>query len=397
MCKHCHEIKDIKKKKKYLIEYEELMKEFNWEANEGLDPSKLTHGSDKSVWWQCQVNPEHKWKTSIRNRTKTNGTNCPYCSKTSSIPEYAIKYYLEQLNIKVSHRDKRFGFELDLYLPDLKIGIEYDGYIWHKDKEKKDLEKNTKCEKLGIVLYRIRDRLQLLNSTSIDILYNYKKESLTVIINKLLDYIYPTHNLNVDFEKDEEIITKLKKSGMTGTLITVYGITKNLSQWARYFGLSNHAISEYARRHGLENTRSRLEYLYNNHNNQYIHIKKEITVYGQTKNLRNWSRFFGYNNGYFSYYLNKYGMDYIKKMISDLYIKKCNGQDIHIHKQGVHYLSICNEVKTYQQWSLYFEHERHYVGRRIKTYGLEETVKYLTELYLKKQKQESTKKDNIVA
>ena len=48
------------------------------------------------------------------------------------------------------------GYELDIYIPSKKIAIEYDGSFWHENKTKKDLEKNQKCKKDGIILYRIR-------------------------------------------------------------------------------------------------------------------------------------------------------------------------------------------------------------------------------------------------
>ena len=41
--------------------------------------------SSKKIWWKCNKQcGNHIWKTSIYNRTRTNGTsNCPFCSKTN--------------------------------------------------------------------------------------------------------------------------------------------------------------------------------------------------------------------------------------------------------------------------------------------------------------------------
>lgn len=55
----------------------DLAKEWDFEANHPLLPSTLTLGSNKSVWWQCQVDRNHKWESSPNDR-KTNG--CPVCS-----------------------------------------------------------------------------------------------------------------------------------------------------------------------------------------------------------------------------------------------------------------------------------------------------------------------------
>lgn len=65
--------------KKYIIEYPNLMKEWDWEENNkfGLIPNKITYGSNKKVWWGC--NKGHFWKAIVKNRTiKKSG--CPYCS-----------------------------------------------------------------------------------------------------------------------------------------------------------------------------------------------------------------------------------------------------------------------------------------------------------------------------
>ena len=64
--------------KSYLKNIEKLMNEWNWEKNNtlNLDPEKLTHGSNKKVWWNCSKG--HEWVDTIVHRTS--GRNCPYCS-----------------------------------------------------------------------------------------------------------------------------------------------------------------------------------------------------------------------------------------------------------------------------------------------------------------------------
>ena len=48
--------------------------------------------------------------------------------------------------------------ELDLYLPEEKIGIEFDGNHWHKNKITKDKQKNYKFKKFGINVIRLREK-----------------------------------------------------------------------------------------------------------------------------------------------------------------------------------------------------------------------------------------------
>jgi len=55
---------------KYISENEELMKEWDWEANnkEGLDPTQLSAQSSQKVWWKCSK-CSYKWQTAINKRT----------------------------------------------------------------------------------------------------------------------------------------------------------------------------------------------------------------------------------------------------------------------------------------------------------------------------------------
>ena len=50
------------------------------------------------------------------------------------------------------------GYEVDIYIPELKIGIEYDGVYWHQDKLEKDKEKNAGLSP-SVLLIRIREEV----------------------------------------------------------------------------------------------------------------------------------------------------------------------------------------------------------------------------------------------
>jgi hypothetical protein len=51
----------------------------------GWDPSQVTTGSGKKVWWKC--NNEHTWEASPNNRT-SNASGCPYCSNNKVWPGF---------------------------------------------------------------------------------------------------------------------------------------------------------------------------------------------------------------------------------------------------------------------------------------------------------------------
>ncbi len=62
-------------------------------------------------------------------------------SRCSSFAEKAVFFYLRQLFSDAVNLDTSDGFELDNYIPSLKLAIEYDGEHWHRDKEIQDNEK----------------------------------------------------------------------------------------------------------------------------------------------------------------------------------------------------------------------------------------------------------------
>lgn len=58
-----------------LQSHTELCKQWHPTKNT-LGPEHFTHGSNKKVWWKCQVD-DHEWESIIAARVRGNG--CPYC------------------------------------------------------------------------------------------------------------------------------------------------------------------------------------------------------------------------------------------------------------------------------------------------------------------------------
>ncbi len=185
-----------------------LAKEWNYEKNNGLTPSDVMPNSGRKVWWKC--NKGHVWQAVIASRNKEHG--CPVCNseRHTSFPEYALVYYLKKHGLEVIHSYKEQGYELDIYIPSKKIAIEYDGYLWHKNIIKKDLEKNYKCKKDGIRLYRIREGLLPLNDSSIDYIVQRNQKDLSEIFEEILSEIIGA-NVDVDMKRDAIDIENLRE------------------------------------------------------------------------------------------------------------------------------------------------------------------------------------------
>lgn len=133
---------------------ETLLKEWDSKRNVDVLPNEVTYGSGKRVWWKC--NRGHEWNVSIANRVQ--GTGCPVCSRTqTSFPEQAIAYYLSKC-YKVLQRYSMKRFEIDIFLEDYNIGVEYDGMYYHTTKElKHEQEKNAFYDKQGVLLIHVKE------------------------------------------------------------------------------------------------------------------------------------------------------------------------------------------------------------------------------------------------
>ena len=185
-----------------------LASEWNFEKNNELTPNDVLPNSGKKFWWIC--NKGHEWQATVASRN--GGVGCPICDteRKTSLPEYAREYYLKKYGVDVIHPYKDCGYELDIYVPSMKIAIEYDGYFWHKNKELKDLKKNAKCKKDGIKLYRIREKLPSLNDSSLDYIVDDYYKDLQKVIKTILDEI-TNCNLDIDLKRDSIEIESLRE------------------------------------------------------------------------------------------------------------------------------------------------------------------------------------------
>ena len=134
----------------------ELAKQWHPTKNENLFPSDVTVRSNKKVWWQCEKG--HEWEALISNRSK--GVGCPECNKETqtSFPEQAIYFYMKNIFSDTLNRYKYDGkWEIDVFVPSLNFGIEYDGYRYHDESEFRDIEKERYITNSGVIFLRIKE------------------------------------------------------------------------------------------------------------------------------------------------------------------------------------------------------------------------------------------------
>jgi hypothetical protein len=145
----------------------QLAAEWHPTLNGDLTPEQVTIGCGKKVQWLCPKG--HTYPATVMHRG--HGTNCPICcsGRSTSYAEQAIYYYIKKVFPDAQNRctDLLGGrYELDIWIPSIKLGIEYDGIYWHGQEKSKKREstKYDLCHQQGITLWRVRE-----DSTNVDI------------------------------------------------------------------------------------------------------------------------------------------------------------------------------------------------------------------------------------
>lgn len=188
---------------------EKLLSEWDYQKN-GINPDEVFVGSSKKFWWICQV-CGNTWQASISNRVK--GSGCPKCMKhmRTSFPEQAIYYYLKkEFPIVNNGYTEVFDnkMELDIYIPSIKTGIEYDGIAFHSGSkaEREMITKYRICSANQIKLVRVSEFENKSASYDKCIIRNgHTDKDLESTIIQLLDFL-EVRDISVDISRDRSVI-----------------------------------------------------------------------------------------------------------------------------------------------------------------------------------------------
>ena len=105
------------------------------------DKNRASNGeifSNEHLVFQCDKGHQYTQEVHAHICLGTQGrlSGCPICAKMRSKQEIEVEDYIKSLGIKTVHR--RFSssilsqFEVDIFIPDRNIAIEYNGSYWHK-------------------------------------------------------------------------------------------------------------------------------------------------------------------------------------------------------------------------------------------------------------------------
>jgi hypothetical protein len=165
----------------------DLAKEWHPTKNAPLTPKDVAPNSNKKAWWVCGRG--HEWEATVSNRNQ--GRGCRYCSSSSSELELRVYSEMKYIFNRVEHREKIYGKEIDIYIPEIGVGIEVDGFYWHKDKHSSDIKKTIILNNKEIVLLRVRET-GLRRISNDDIFFSSKTSNYYIcsrVLRKLLKLV----------------------------------------------------------------------------------------------------------------------------------------------------------------------------------------------------------------
>lgn len=157
----------------------------------------------------------------------------------TSLEEIRLLYFIRQIfpdainRFKLKHKYTK-NAELDIFVPHLKLGIEYDGVYYHNSEcmINKDTNKNHACKELGITILRVREK-GLEKMSNHDIIYDYTlknshrnsfKEIIDFIINNFFLTQEELDNINsLEYDKFEigpEILDLYKEIEFKSSLLS---------------------------------------------------------------------------------------------------------------------------------------------------------------------------------
>lgn len=157
-----------------------LAKEWHPTLNGTLLPSQMRTASHAKVWWLGTCG--HEWQAIIKNRAGKAKTGCPECEKKRYVSkgEQAIADFLKDLGLHVDQTNRKIlgGTEIDIYLPEKKMGIEFNGLYYHTEDMGKGrnyhYDKWKKAKDAGIQLIQIWEDEWIINPERIKNILKHK-------------------------------------------------------------------------------------------------------------------------------------------------------------------------------------------------------------------------------
>lgn len=153
-CPHCSKLATTQNRVKTQGQFEDETKRMYGDLYTVVGEYK---SSDEKILIRCN---DCGKEFEIEANSFLQGHGCPYHNFNSSINEQKIYEYVKKCFPSTIANDRKTlnGYELDIYIPEKMIAIEYDGLYWHCELKKDNsyhLKKTEECERQGIRLIHI--------------------------------------------------------------------------------------------------------------------------------------------------------------------------------------------------------------------------------------------------
>ena len=221
----CPECKKIKISQSLKITNDEFVAKLK-KVDKSIIPITKYEKSNKKIKIQCSI-CGNIWEATPNNLLRKYG--CPKCNRifSSSFPEQAVYYYMKKAYRDAinGYNDDFNGYELDIYIPSKKIGIEYDGSNWHSNTINKELKKYNICKKKQIFLIRIRETGLSNKRKNCDKYFKTKfvdknYDDLTITIEEVLKFLNKEISVNVsrDYYEIQSMYLKTRNNNSIAQL-----------------------------------------------------------------------------------------------------------------------------------------------------------------------------------
>lgn len=106
-----------------------------WSDDNVVDIRHVSRGSGIIAKWTCEMG--HTWEGSVSS-VVSRGSRCKYCYINGSIGQTELTEFIQNIlpghRIETNYRGLCTGlYQVDIYIPEKKIALEYNGLYWHSD------------------------------------------------------------------------------------------------------------------------------------------------------------------------------------------------------------------------------------------------------------------------
>ena len=261
------------------------------------------------------IHLEHEFiigKNMLNDRIKSNTTICTICNKInngSDSQKQVFNFIKENYNGIINYNDNKiiYPLELDIFLPELNIGIEYNGDFWHSDKFKDKnyhYNKYLKCKNNNIRLIQINEYYW---NNKKDIIKSIILDSLNIYLKKINIYDCLLKNI----KEEEKVNNFLLNNYIDGNIKydLCIGIIFNNEIIGVILNINNDIIICKKIFYFIDN----IEYIYSNYTNircnlsyedDYLYEKLGFKYFLEEPSFSYYNNYKVYNSGYKIFKIN---------------------------------------------------------------------------------------------